>query len=262
MRQSLKRFKKTQEIECGCGPAWSRHELPNRKKETARYPGSNPGSRTTTCSLQMVEDLNHLRRLYLKEREAIRKRLSEFSQIYENGTDEDLFRELAFCILTPQSRARVCDAAIRSMGDLIFRGTEKEIRAGLRGVRFANNKAHYMVDARTFFAKHGGMRKTIDSVQREKLRDWLAENIMGIGMKEAGHFIRNIGLGQNIAILDVHILHNLLRYNVIDKIPESMSKRCYLDIEERMRHFSGKVGIPMDELDLLFWSHETGEIFK
>lgn len=209
-----------------------------------------------------VEDPNHLRTRYLKERGAIRKRLSEFSEIYENGRDEDLFRELAFCILTPQSRARVCDAAIRSMSDLIFHGTEMEIRVGLRGVRFANNKARYMVEARNFFAGLGGMRKTIDSVPRAKLRDWLAENVMGLGMKEAGHFIRNIGLGKNIAILDVHILHNLLRYGVIDKIPESMSKRRYLEIEEKMRQFSGKVGIPMDELDLLFWSHETGEIFK
>lgn len=208
------------------------------------------------------EDLTHLRKLYLKEREAIRKRLSEFSKIYENGSDEDLFRELAFCILTPQSRARVCDMAIRSMGDLIFSGTQNEIRAGLRGVRFANNKSSYMVEARNFFAGLGGMRKTIDSVPRVKLRDWLAENVMGIGMKEAGHFMRNIGLGKNIAILDVHILHNLLRYGVIDKIPESMSGKRYLEIEEKMRQFSGKVGIPMDELDLLFWSHETGEIFK
>ncbi len=106
------------------------------------------------------------------------------------------------------------------------------------------------------------MRKAIDSVPKSALRDWLAENVMGIGMKEAGHFMRNIGLGQNIAILDVHILHNLLRYAVIDKIPESMSKRRYLEIEEKMKQFSGKVGIPMDELDMVFWSHETGEIFK
>ncbi len=207
-------------------------------------------------------DLNHLRKLYLKERDAIRKRLSEFSEIYESGTDEDLFRELAFCILTPQSRARVCDAAIQSLGDLVLHGTEKEIRTGLKGVRFANNKSSYMVEARRFFAELGGMRKTIDSIPRVNLRDWLAENVMGIGMKEAGHFMRNIGLGQNIAILDVHILHNLLVYGVIDKIPESMSKRRYLEIEKKMKQFSGKVGIPMDELDLLFWSHETGEIFK
>lgn len=210
----------------------------------------------------MAEDLNHLKRLHLKEREAIRKRLSEFSKIYENGTDNDLFRELAFCILTPQSRARVCDAAISAAGNLLFTGNASEIRARLRGVRFANNKASYVVEARRFFAEKGGMRKAIDSVTRENLRDWMAENVMGIGMKEAGHFIRNIGLGQNVAILDVHILHNLLRYGVIDEIPESISKRRYLEIEEKMRVFAGRAGIPMDELDLVFWSHETGEIFK
>jgi len=29
-----------------------------------------------------------------------------------------------------------------------------------------------------------------------------------------------------------------------------------------MEHFSGDIGIPMAALDLLFWSRETGEIFK
>ena len=43
-----------------------------------------------------------------------------------------------------------------------------------------------------------------------KLRNWLAENVKGYGLKEASHFIRNIGKSENkIAILDRHILRNL-----------------------------------------------------
>jgi thermostable 8-oxoguanine DNA glycosylase len=33
-------------------------------------------------------------------------------------------------------------------------------------------------------------------------------------------------------------------------------------IEEKFRRFAGEIDIPMDELDLLFWSRETGEILK
>jgi thermostable 8-oxoguanine DNA glycosylase len=29
-----------------------------------------------------------------------------------------------------------------------------------------------------------------------------------------------------------------------------------------MREFSRKTRIPMEEMDLLFWSEETGEVFK
>jgi thermostable 8-oxoguanine DNA glycosylase len=33
-------------------------------------------------------------------------------------------------------------------------------------------------------------------------------------------------------------------------------------IEEKFRRFAGEIDISMDELDLLFWSRETGEILK
>ncbi|MCP8310628.1 MAG: hypothetical protein L6N94_03925, partial [Candidatus Methylarchaceae archaeon HK01M] len=89
-----------------------------------------------------------------------------------------------------------------------------------------------------------------------------AENVMGMGMKEASHFLRNIGLGEGLAILDRHILKNLRDYDVINQIPKSITKKVYIDIEDKMREFSKRIDIPMDELDLLFWSEETGMIFK
>jgi thermostable 8-oxoguanine DNA glycosylase len=35
-----------------------------------------------------------------------------------------------------------------------------------------------------------------------------------------------------------------------------------LEIEKKFYDFSKKIKISMDELDLLFWSIETGEVFK
>ena len=81
-------------------------------------------------------------------------------------------------------------------------------------------------------------------------------------MKEASHFIRNIGLGKELAILDRHILRNLLKFEVISNIPRTLGKKTYLHIESKMKEFSNKIDIPMSDLDLLFWSEETGEIFK
>mgnify|MGYP001596399044 FL=1 len=102
----------------------------------------------------------------------------------------------------------------------------------------------------------------IDEKDILKTREWLAENVKGIGYKEASHFLRNIGFGKNLAILDVHILKNLKNHGVIKKIPKSLTKREYLNIENKLREFCKKINIPMDELDLLFWSKETGFIFK
>ena len=80
-------------------------------------------------------------------------------------------------------------------------------------------------------------------------------------MKEASHFLRNIGKGENLAILDRHVLKNLIRLQVID-YPKTLSKRVYLEIEDKMKDFSNKVSIPLAHLDLLLWSLETGEVFK
>lgn len=93
-------------------------------------------------------------------------------------------------------------------------------------------------------------------------REWLVSNIKGIGYKEASHFLRNIGMGTDMAILDIHILRNMKRLGIIAQVPSSLTKQKYMDIEEKLRRFSNIVRIPMSHLDLLFWGMETGNIFK
>ena len=86
--------------------------------------------------------------------------------------------------------------------------------------------------------------------------------MLGLGYKEASHFLRNIGLGEDLAILDRHILKNLVLLGVIDEVPSSLSRKTYLDIERRMTEFSKRLGINMGQLDLLLWYKEAGEVFK
>lgn len=207
---------------------------------------------------QLVKD-------YIERRREIRSRLKDFSGIHKKS-DKDIFRELCFCILTPQSKALLCDEAIKRLdrGDLLFGGSEREIRACLKGVRFPNNKARYLILARGFF-KNGkplSIKSKIKCKDIFKTREWLVRNIKGLGYKEASHFLRNIGLGKDLAILDRHILKNLKIHGIIKKIPDSLSGKEYIDIERKMRKFFQRMNIPIEEIDLLFWSKETGMIFK
>src|SRR3989344_2212672 len=100
----------------------------------------------------------------------------------------------------------------------------------------------------------------------EQLRNIENPSIEAItyGLKEAGHFLRNIGKSDNkIAVLDRHILRNLVDLEVI--LPEEANiskKQDYWKIEQKFLKFSESINIPIDELDLLFWSNETGKIFK
>ena len=192
----------------------------------------------------------------------IETKLKEFCDIWKTGNDSTLILELYFCLLTPQSKAKVCWRAVVRIKEsgLLFEGSANQIQKCLEGVRFKNNKARYINIAQKQFEN---IKKEIKSHQNIiDLRDWLVKNVKGLGYKEASHFLRNIGLGTNIAILDRHILRNLKLFHVIEEIPSSISKSKYFEIEEIMKNFSKKVKIPLDHLDLLLWSKETGEIFK
>ena len=107
----------------------------------------------------------------------------------------------------------------------------------LKGVRFGRNKAEYIILARRKFMEEGSIRKIIDGWDDSfTAREWLVKNVKGMGYKEASHFLRNIGKGENLAILDRHILKNLLLLGVIEKIPSSISKRRYYEIEKKMKN--------------------------
>jgi N-glycosylase/DNA lyase len=202
--------------------------------------------------------------LYNPVKGQIEARLGEFRHIWETASDEDLFRELVFCLLTPQSKARTCWKAVQRLERkcMISSGEPTVIQEELVGVRFNQRKADYICRARLMFCERS-LRATLAGFASPAVaREWLVENVMGLGYKEASHFLRNIGLGEDLAILDRHILKNLVLLGVIDLVPSSPTKRIYQEIEKKMAAFSKKAGIPMGQLDLLLWYKEAGEVFK
>jgi len=209
---------------------------------------------------------DELHKLYQERRDAIRTRLSEFKQVLQRS-EEEVFAELCFCLLTPQSSAKTCWDAVTRLREknLLLKGSQQDIEPVLNSVRFNDTKARYIVEARALFSKDAALliKPQIASFYNPyELREWFVENVKGLGYKEASHFLRNIGLGEEFAILDRHILRNLAQLEVIPEVPATLTKKRYLEIEEKVRQFSKEIGIPMADLDLLLWSKETGWIFK
>jgi N-glycosylase/DNA lyase len=227
------------------------------------------GEKMQSTKYHINEDAaTEIKKLYHPVQEDIKSRLNEFKEVWEKGNDKDIFTELAFCLLTPQSKAKSCDYAVNILKDkdLLFKGNKTQIGKVLRGcVRFHNTKAKNILSARKEFAKEGSIfiKPAIAQFKDpEEAREWLVSSIKGMGYKEASHFLRNIGMGEDLAILDRHILKNLKLLCVISEIPSSLSRKKYLEIEKQMRTFAENVKIPMSHLDLLLWYKETKEIFK
>jgi N-glycosylase/DNA lyase len=204
-------------------------------------------------------DIDGLRTGFIEWRNPIRKRLEEFSAVPRG----EYFYELVYCLLTPQSSAVNAGRAVEAMRRSHLDG------AGLHPVDILANRAHYIRFHNTKSERILEARDQLSEIARRlsngatssELREWLVGNVNGLGWKEASHFLRNIG-HRDLAILDRHILRNLVRHGVIRSIPPTLTRRHYFRIERAFKTFADAVGISMDELDLYFWSRETGEILK
>ncbi|MDD3725663.1 MAG: N-glycosylase/DNA lyase [Candidatus Ratteibacteria bacterium] len=211
----------------------------------------------------MNDMITTLQETYRNIKPLIEERMEELKR---GKTEEDIAKEFFFCLLTPQCRARVCWDNIENLYNkgILQKGDRKTIADNFYGIRFRNNKADYIVEARDKFFNGGcSLKKIIDSNKDPiVLREYIVSNVRGMGWKEASHFLRNIGRGEKFAILDRHILKGLYMCAIIKSIPGTLTKARYMDIENSMRDFADNIGIPLAHLDLVFWYCFNKEIFK
>lgn len=219
--------------------------------------GASKAQGTCVSQIRLPDDIDAL---YRARRDEIRARLADFALIDRS----QWFYECCFCILTPQSSAVHADAVVTRLREESFYEHGHDVLHHLR------NPEAYI---RFHTTKHGRLHALRDNWQRvEELltadiasererRNKLADTVLGYGLKEASHAMRNIGF-RGVAILDRHLLRLLVRCGVYDEIPAVGTRKAYWKVEEAFMHYAEHVGIDMDELDLLFWCAMTGHILK
>jgi len=210
--------------------------------------------------MKKYRHLQELSSAYVSKKKAIRKRLNEYAEI----PLEQYFYELLYCLMTPQSSAVNAGKAQRTFELLRYRDTEINPEPVLftkeHYIRFHKSKARWIGMMKQ---NYPAILDMIDApLSAEEKRTWLVKNVTGLSYKEATHFLRNIGKNEGLAILDRHIIKNLKHHGVIRTIPETLTKKHYLSIEKKFQQFAEEIGITIDELDLLFWSNEAGQILK
>jgi len=206
---------------------------------------------------ELIREVNGLRSKEVSKLIAIRMR--EFERLGKSSAEE-IFKELAFCLLTANYSAEGGIRIQRAIGDGFITLPKEELERRLRelGHRFPKARAEYIVEARKLLPK---LKDILSSFKDEKsLREWLVKNVRGLGYKEASHFLRNIGY-KNVAIIDYHIVDVLVRYGIIEK-PKSLTRRKYLEIESILEKIAEKTGLALGELDLYLWYMETGKVLK
>ena len=102
----------------------------------------------------MSEDL---KQKYKEKKGLIEKRLQDFRDVY-SFSDEDIFAELCFCLLTPQTKAKSAGRVIEKLKEtgLLYTGDAAEIKKWMASIRFNESKSKYIIEARRLFSDNDG----------------------------------------------------------------------------------------------------------
>jgi N-glycosylase/DNA lyase len=209
----------------------------------------------------------------------VRRRLEEFENLGRFGETyfnfkpfldaeykADLFSELCFCLLTANSSASLGIKAQMQIGTEGFKTLSleelTEILSSL-GHRFARQRAERIVKARENFHRTLELLKNGSSTQ--ELRDLLSDacskyKVEGFGLKEASHFLRNIGY-KDVAIIDRHIFRFLKEKKLIPDY-KTITRKIYLQSEKVLKEVAQWLGMSLAELDLYVFYLKTGKVLK
>ncbi len=205
---------------------------------------------------KLVEQIKSLKNSELGQ--TINKRINEFKQLNKKP-DEEIFKELCFCILTANYNAEKTIKIQKEIGECFSKDSEEILAKKLKdhGHRYPNTRAKYITES---CKSRDALMKVIRTNNGNNLRDWIANNIKGLGYKESSHFLRNIGF-DDFAIIDFHIIDILVKHKLISE-PKTLTRRKYLEIENILRNIGRKTNTTLAELDLYLWYLETGKILK
>lgn len=192
-------------------------------------------------------------RLILKEADII------FRDIFERKkTREDVFYDLCFVLTVAQTPFKTTKEAIDDLRKENF--MNKNLSLGdvlkiLSSIRFKNRKASFLLMMKKDFSRiYSSLFNDYLSKNGDNLRSWLVDNITGLGMKTASHFLRNQGY-RNFAIIDSHILKFL-------REEKPTSKKQYLRLEEIFFSEANYYQVEPAILDLAIWKHQSNTPWK
>ena len=191
----------------------------------------------------------------------IEERMVSFAQVRDDS-DERLFLELCFCLLTANFQSEKSMIIHDAIGRGFVTHSERALAKRLRslGYRFPNVRARFIVEARAHIPR---LRDVVygegfDDAQR---REWLATNVKGLGLKEASHYLRNVGV-PSFPIVDRHIVAILAERGLISDPERPITKKRYVQIEAVMDALARGTGLDHGRLDFYVWYLKTGRVLK
>ena len=194
-------------------------------------------------------------------------------------TEDDLWRELVACILGSRVRFEIAHSAVERIENMRllcqerrssrFDQYEEDVLNALSGRTLAEDGAKTQSRypffriranqirraAERLYGSRGSVREFLnDAHDIRQARRRLASEVSGLGPKQASLFLRNIGYGAYVAVLDVHVLTYMNWVGLTDALVKSVSTvRKYETLEDSFIKHSYSFGYTPDRFDLAVW---------
>jgi len=178
----------------------------------------------------------------------VSKMIYMLSRFSKKKSREDIFYNVCFCILVPQSKFSITLEIVKELKKRDFfkkELTKDDVFAIISKIRYRRRKVNYLMKIKPQFNEILAVLGSIEDSQTK--RKWLVKNLYGLGLKTASHFLRNMG-ATDLAIIDTHIL----------KFLKITGKWNYFKIEKRFKKMAKKYKLSASILDALIWKHYSG----
>ena len=157
----------------------------------------------------------------------------------EDWRDDELFETIVLALMRPQFEPRRQDGM-------------------LRRYRFPRHKALMIVNARRWLRDNAPLKERLITIGGCKERRELLRGCPGVGLKTASWVLRNLGLGDDLAIIDVHVLRAL---SDSGRIPETVRvPRDYEFAEHAFLEWCDELCAPPAAFDLFVWDWQRGAL--
>jgi len=174
----------------------------------------------------------------------INRILNNFKQ---KKSKEDIFYNVCFCILIPQSKFKTVLKTVEWLKFFSFYTNDFTLEmltddANFKA-RFKQRKAIYLLQMKHNFDTIYNI--LISRMKPDDKRKWVKDNIKGLGWKTSSHLLRNLGY-QNFAILDTHILKFM-----------NKTKFDYLETEQEFRKLAKAQNLTPAQFDGIIWMKQA-----
>jgi N-glycosylase/DNA lyase len=172
---------------------------------------------------------------------------------------EEMFFELCFCFLTANTSADLGIKMQREVGLIPFINDDLDslvLKLKESHYRFYNTRGKFIFHSRWIISE---LPVLLNHPDPWVAREFLVQNLKGIGYKEASHFLRNTGTF-DFAILDKHVIRMI--DHDFSASGKALSRKTYLHYEEQLKKISIGMNIEPGILDLYMWKIATGKMIK